>query len=411
LKPFNAQMFEQAQNLASAVIDVMEMNFVEDYGSLSERVQALINGDADLVARILLIRPDIKEEKLSKCLTLTQRLLTTINLIPSIGKGQNYNEKSKRAELALFLARVLEVRQNQSKFFSREGLEKDYHDNQFPKFYELYENYLYKGSKDYLIFSIGNMVSSTTIDFNEWQIRQLSENEMSNLVEVHEKNRIPLTTYPELVISMDSCEEWQDKIKKIISLFRLIKREKVYLSNAYRAFGFPFCPWQILVVPEGTKTSKRNLYSASDVLQDETELRRFWNLISVMGESDYVITALRRFNFAYEREKIEDSWVDYFISLESLFATDSNSEVTHRASNRMARALGGEMLEEKKALRKKIKDWYCIRSRIVHGDKLTQNELVQISELNEKVRASIKWFIKQENRAKHNFLLESLDLS
>lgn len=234
---------------------------------------------------------------------------------------------------------------------------------------------------------------------------------MGNLVEVHGKNGIPLITYPELIISLDFCEEWQDKIKKIVGILRLVKQDKVYLTYAYRAFGFPFYPWQILDVPEGTKTTKKTLYSASDVLQDETELRSVWNLFNGMKNSHYVVTALRRFNLAYEREKIEDSWVDYFISLESLFVTGSTSEVIHKLSNRIARALGGETLEEKKALNKKIKDWYGIRSKIVHGDELTQNQLVQVNELNEKVRASIKWFIKNENRGNHSYLLDSLDLS
>lgn len=119
MKPLNTKIFEQAKNLASVVIDVMDMRFVEDYGSLSARVQALINGDSDLIAKILLIRPDIREEKLSKCLTLTQKLLKEIDSIPSNSTIHSYKEKDRKAELASFLARVLEVRRNQSKFFSK----------------------------------------------------------------------------------------------------------------------------------------------------------------------------------------------------------------------------------------------------------------------------------------------------
>ena len=355
MKPRNRQIHELTKNLARVLIGVMEMRFVEDYGSLSDRVQALINGDSELIAKILLIRPDIREENLSKCLMLTQKLLKEIASIPSKGTRNSYKENDRKAELASFLAKLLEVRRNQSKFFANEGLENDYELSQFPKLYELYENYLYNDSaKDSLIFPIGNLISSKPIEFGDWHLRQLSETEMTNLVEVHDKNGIPLITYPEFIISLDFSEKWRDKIKKIVGIIRLVKKDKVYLTYAYRAFGFPFYPWQIIDVPEGTKTSKKTLYSASDVLKDETELRDIWNLFEGMKDNHHVVTALRRFNLAYEREKIEDSWVDYFIALESLFVTGSTSEVIHKLSNRIARALGGETLEEKKELNKSL---------------------------------------------------------
>jgi hypothetical protein len=110
-------------------------------------------------------------------------------------------------------------------------------------------------------------------------------------------------------------------------------------------------------------------------------------------ETNYIATALCRFNFAYEREKIEDGWVDYFISVESLFLkSGENSELIHRLSNRISKVLVENDFLKRKEMKKKIGDWYSIRSKIVHGATFRANELNQIDELNQKVSASIKWF-------------------
>ena len=415
MEPRNKEIFSQAQNLADVFVRVMDdHNFIESYGTLFDRVEALVHVDPDLIAKILELRQDIKEEDISKSLTQTQRFLKTL-MKSNICKTAPHpsTEEGYKDEIAWFLTRVLEVRANQSNFFSKNGLEKTYHETLFPSLYKLYEDYLYNPApRDYLAFPISNLTSSKSIDLETWQIRQMSENEVSSLVEAHHKQGIPLETYPEFIVCLNYDDNWHDNIGKIVAALRLVKREKIFLKHAYRAFYFPFYTWQIFNAPEGTRIAGKVSYEASDIAQEEGELKSFWTVLSNVSETNYIATALRRFNFAYEREKIEDAWIDYFISLESLFLKESgeNFELIHRLSNRISKVLGGDAFPQRKEMKKKIGDWYGIRSKIVHGATLKSKELTQIDELNQKVSASIKWFINNVNREDHDTILDTLDL-
>jgi len=415
MEPRDKEIFSQAQNLADVFVRVMDdYNFVEDYGNLFDRVEALVHADSDLIAKILELRRDIKEEDLSKILTQTRRLLKTL-MKSSICKTAPHpcTEEGLKDEITWFLTKVMEVRENQKQFFSNKGLEKTYRETLFPNLYKLYEDYLYNfAPRDYLAFPIGNLTTSESIDLETWQIRQMSENEVSSLVDAHHKNGIPLEIYPEFIVCLDYDDNWRDNIGKIVAALRLVKPEKIFLKHAYRAFYFPFYTWQIFNAPEGTRVSGKISFEASDLVQEEGELKRFWAVLSKISKTNYLATALRRFNFAYEREKIEDAWVDYFISLESLFLKKSGEhfELTHRLSNRISKVLGGDSFPQRKEMKKKIVDWYDIRSKIVHGATLKSKELTQIDELNQKVRASIKWFTTNVNREDHDIILDKLDL-
>jgi hypothetical protein len=414
MEPRNKEIFREAQNLADVFVHIMDYRFVESYGSLFDRVEALVYGDPDFIAKILELRKDLAEETLSKCLTQTQRLLETL-MRSDICKTSPHpsTEKGHRDEIAWFLTRVLEVRANQSNFFSRSGLEKQYRENLFPRSYKLYEDYLYSPApKDYLTFPIGNLTISKPLDFEGWQIRQMSENEVSSLVEAHHKQGLPLETYPEFIICLNYNDNWHDSIRKIVAALRLVKREKIFLKYAYRASYFPLHPWQIFNAPEGTRIAGKVPFEASDIAQEEEELKSLWMVLSNIGDTNHIATALRRFNLAYEREKIDDAWVDYFIALESLFLKSGGEsfELTYRLSNRISKALGGATIPERKELKKKIEDWYRIRSKIVHGATFRPKELNQVDELSQKVSASIKWFINNTDREDHDTLLEIPDL-
>jgi hypothetical protein len=72
--------------------------------------------------------------------------------------------------------------------------------------------------------------------------------------------------------------------------------------------------------------------------------------------------------------------------------------------------LGGDTFSDRKEMKKKVEAWYRIRSKIVHGASLKSKELQQIDELNQKVSASIRWFIKNIHREEHDTILDMLDL-
>ena len=119
--------------------------------------------------------------------------------------------------------------------------------------------------------------------------------------------------------------------------------------------------------------------------------------------------AIRRFNFAYNRDRFEDRWVDHFISLESLFSKSSEqTEVTHRISTRVSKALA-TTLEDKKEMRKKMKDWYGIRSKIVHGTKVALKPK-EVQEVEDVVRKSLKLFMENKDYADPTKIIDDLDL-
>ena len=79
MKPRNQEIFSQVKSLSDFFIDLIEnYKFVESYGTLFDRVDALVHGDPKLIAKILELRNDIKEEILSTLLTLVQRYIETL---------------------------------------------------------------------------------------------------------------------------------------------------------------------------------------------------------------------------------------------------------------------------------------------------------------------------------------------
>ena len=153
------------------------------------------------------------------------------------------------------------------------------------------------------------------------------------------------------------------------------------------AYAFPFKPWEIIDAFEGTKcvgSHESSIFSVD--LSEETELIKIYTLLVRAKEAGYLKMAIRRFNLAHQRERIEDSWIDLFVSLESLFSTASEmTEITHRLATRMSRASAVITLEDRKLLRGKIKKWYSFRSKIVHGQKAEFDEI----DLKDIVRKSL----------------------
>lgn len=222
-----------------------------------------------------------------------------------------------------------------------------------------------------------------------------------------------METFPEFILRLHFSEtDWQHDLWKLVTALRLVKKEKIYLKRVYHSFSLPIRPWEIMNAPEGTKfAGETPQISCSIEPSEEDQLKRIWTLLNSMDRTNYVMTALRRFNLAYERERIKDAWVDYFISLESLYTkSNETGEVMHRLSTRLAKALGGASYDVKREMRQRIKRWYGTRSGIVHGTEVRSRDLSQLDDLNETVRASIKWFINQQNWQDHDNILDSLDL-
>ncbi len=130
---------------------------------------------------------------------------------------------------------------------------------------------------------------------------------------------------------------------------------------------------------------------------------------------------IRRFNYAYERDRAQDKLIDYMISFESLLLTESEKgELSFRLALRTA-----FLLEEEKNNReeifKNIKDAYKVRNELVHGkheDKIniSLNKKYDMdinlfaSKIEEELRKSIKNILyKINNYDNQKEFIEELD--
>jgi len=86
--------------------------------------------------------------------------------------------------------------------------------------------------------------------------------------------------------------------------------------------------------------------------------------------------ALRRFEYVYGRPLLEDQLIDIWIALEALFLDrGEKTETTDKISRRVGRLLGNDPTE-RAAIRRRTKDLYNDRSRLVHGDHLNQERIL-----------------------------------
>jgi len=76
--PRNQQLFELLRGLVDSFMSAFDKPFSSDYGSWHDRVKAIMKGDPELCAKILLERPDLEEEKLSRCLVNTEKFLESV---------------------------------------------------------------------------------------------------------------------------------------------------------------------------------------------------------------------------------------------------------------------------------------------------------------------------------------------
>jgi len=143
--------------------------------------------------------------------------------------------------------------------------------------------------------------------------------------------------------------------------------------------------------------------------EETPELIKFWKLIldSRYHQSKSVSIAIRRFNYAYDREKNEDEIIDYLISFEALFFKKDTQELSEKLSRRVARLLE-DNFDNRKKLSKNIKDFYTKRSQIVHGVE-TEISSEYVDEIQEVLRKSIKKVLEKILTQHHDDIIDHLD--
>jgi len=414
----NAKLFELLKDLTESFMDALDKQFFPGYGSWYNRIKVLIQGNPELIAKILEKRHDLEEKKLSRCLVSTQKCLKALlcedicRKPPHASTREGYQDES-----ALFLEKLFTERERirtRALFANPQAFVRHFNDI-FLREYLRYENYLYNDSvSDFLICPLQNFISSQNIELeSQLAIRKITQEEFHSLVEVEERHGYEIESYPEFVLYLPVDDKnWRENIERAITSLRLLKKERVGLTRIYYAYALPCRPWKIIEALAGTKFIEK-LAGAFFTLasSEEEKLKKLFTLLDRTKGVGYLAMSMRRFNFAFERERLEDSWIDLFVSLESLYSKASEiTEVTHRLATRVSRALVDDSLDGKKQVRNKIKKWYGIRSKIVHGGKVNLSQ-TQLQDLEETLRKSLKWFMTHKEYADHDKIIDLLDLS
>ena len=81
--------------------------------------------------------------------------------------------------------------------------------------------------------------------------------------------------------------------------------------------------------------------------------------------------AIRRFNYAYERERSEDKLIDYMIAFEALFS-EGSGDLRYKIPTRVARFLETDS-DQRRNICNIMKKSYDVRSKIVHGNRSNIN--------------------------------------
>ena len=121
----------------------------------------------------------------------------------------------------------------------------------------------------------------------------------------------------------------------------------------------------------------------------------------IIDEQDSRFTvATRRLSLGMERRLLIDKIIDYMTGLEALYLPDGNEELSFRLSLRVALLLYSDKIERKRKYYF-IRKLYGTRSNIIHGNTYTLNP-IEITELEEILRLSIKLWIKDKSQFSKN---------
>ncbi len=160
-------------------------------------------------------------------------------------------------------------------------------------------------------------------------------------------------------------------IRNLITLLRLIKYNRVY-------FAYIVCFENKRLIQSGSSDDPR---PSSAVGQNEELSRRdiktvekiVENIKQVIDKNERAVRALHFWDTSSCSGSFERKVVELFTSLESLFTT-GKEEVTFRLATIMAWFLENKDANKRLELYKKIKSGYKIRSKIVHGQALVENQ-------------------------------------
>ncbi|MBC5805915.1 MAG: hypothetical protein GIW96_06820 [Candidatus Eremiobacteraeota bacterium] len=127
--------------------------------------------------------------------------------------------------------------------------------------------------------------------------------------------------------------------------------------------------------PSMFSLSERNLQIMPE---DAGLLASLFNRLIHRNDDDAIGIATRRLEFAMEKKRPEDRFIDGVIAAEAIFGSDGNSEVTYRVALRLAFALKVDDAQQRMRVFKFVKRAYAVRSSIVHGNRPSDRDVVDL---------------------------------
>lgn len=138
---------------------------------------------------------------------------------------------------------------------------------------------------------------------------------------------------------------------------------------------------------------------------DVAQLQEFWpNFLSFMNlQNHYLQLPARRLQFGGERDRLEDSLIDYMVGLESILGKQNErTEMGYRMAMRGAFVLSDGSSDRTLLFQNLIK-LYNTRSRIVHGENIESAELGASVDLAERsLRTCWRWFFDKWSEESNN---------
>ena len=209
----------------------------------------------------------------------------------------------------------------------------------------------------------------------------------------------------------------RDQLDKIISALRLLKdgRFGPAMICAFNLTLGVVAHSQIL--GDRTAVYAENPYVLEQ--QDIPKLHSFWQKFRHIDFDTEPIIALsmKRLNYAQERGLLEDKLIDLMIGFEALFMRQSEKhELSYHLAIRTAILLGSDQ-ESKKEIFDTMRAGYELRSKIVHGEIISQvkigtgelSVMELMSRLEKYLRASIMKFLERSKGKSIDGFIAELD--
>ena len=156
-----------------------------------------------------------------------------------------------------------------------------------------------------------------------------------------------------------------DEVLRALTALRLTKSGDVHVRRLHtRPEG------DITVRSEMEFAHPRSARSYKLHESDLGQLSEMWRLSGPETVPSEVDFATRRFNFGFDRWRVEDRITDHVIALEALYVPDSLSgEIGYKLQVRGTAVLGENRTgNEREQIRKELKTAYSLRSALVHGE-------------------------------------------